>query len=115
MVEAIKLAQEMEPGHRVVTLAYDSGLRRSPHRFAATLVEDSPPLGLGLNNGQIRTIIWATGFHSDYSWLDVPVLDRKGKIRHDGGVVDSPGMYLMGMTFLRRRKSCFIRGTGDDA
>jgi putative flavoprotein involved in K+ transport len=86
-----------------------------PHRFAPTVVEDSPPLGLDIRNGQIETIVWATGFHSDYSWLDVPVLDRKGKIRHDGGVVDSPGMYLMGMTFLRRRKSSFIHGAGDDA
>jgi putative flavoprotein involved in K+ transport len=86
-----------------------------PHRFAPTVVEDSPPLGLDIRNGQIETIVWATGFHSDYSWLNVPVLDRKGKIRHDGGVVNSPGMYLMGMTFLRRRKSSFIHGAGDDA
>jgi putative flavoprotein involved in K+ transport len=87
----------------------------SPHRFTETTVEDSPPLGLDLTSGQIRTIVWATGFRPDYSWLDVPVLDRKGKIRHDGGVVESPGMYLMGMTFLRRRKSSFIHGAGDDA
>ena len=87
----------------------------SPHRFAETAVEESPPLGLDLTSGQIQTIVWATGFRPDYSWLDVPVLDRKGKIRHDGGVVDSPGMYLMGMTFLRRRKSSFIHGAGDDA
>jgi putative flavoprotein involved in K+ transport len=85
------------------------------HRFATTIVEDSPPLGLNLNNGQIGTIVWATGFHSDLSWLDVPVINRKGSIRHDGGVVDSPGMYLMGMTFLRRRKSSFIHGADDDA
>ena len=87
----------------------------SPHRFAETAVEDSPPLGLDLTRGQIRTIVWATGFRPDYSWLEVPVLDPKGKIRHDGGVVESPGMYLMGMTFLRRRKSSFIHGAGDDA
>jgi putative flavoprotein involved in K+ transport len=60
-------------------------------------------------------VIWATGFRPDYSWLDVPVLDRKGRIRHDGGVVDSPGMYLMGMQFLRRRKSALIDGAADDA
>ena len=46
----------------------------------------------------------------------MPVLDRKGLIRHDGGVVlDAPGMYLMGMPFLRRRKSTLIDGAGDDA
>jgi putative flavoprotein involved in K+ transport len=81
-----------------------------------TIVEDAPPLGLDLTGGEIRTIVWATGFRPDYSWLDVPVLDRKGLIRHDGGVVlDAPGMYLMGMPFLRRRKSTLIDGAGDDA
>ena len=65
-----------------------------PHRFEPTEVEASPPLGLDLGSGGIKTIIWATGFRPDYSWLDVPVLDRKGSIRHDGGVVEAPGMYL---------------------
>jgi len=87
-----------------------------PHRLAPTEVEESPPLGMDLTNGEIKTVIWATGYRPDYSWLDVPVLDRKGLIRHDGGVVDaSPGMYLMGMQFLRRRKSALIDGAGDDA
>jgi len=85
------------------------------HRFETTAVEDSPPLGMNLLSGEIRTIIWATGFHPNYSWLDLPVLDRKGEVRHDGGVAESPGMYLMGMNFLRRRKSSFIHGAGDDA
>jgi putative flavoprotein involved in K+ transport len=85
-------------------------------RPAPTIVEDSPALGLDLTRGAIRTIVWATGFRPDYSWLEVPVLDRKGLIRHDGGVVvDAPGMYLMGMPFLRRRKSTLIDGAGDDA
>ena len=66
-------------------------------------------------SGAIQTIIWATGFRPDYSWLDVDVLDAKGLVRHDGGVVDSPGMYLIGMPFLRRRKSSFIDGARDDA
>jgi putative flavoprotein involved in K+ transport len=85
------------------------------HRFASTEVEKSPPLRLDLRTGEIQTIIWATGFRPDYSWLDVPVLDRKGHIRHDGGVTDAPGMYLMGLPFLRRRKSSLIDGAGDDA
>ncbi len=86
------------------------------HRFEPTRVEASPPLGIDLSRGEIRTILWATGFRPDFSWLDVPVFDRKGRIRHDGGVVvDAPGMYLMGMPFLRRRKSSLIDGAGDDA
>ena len=85
------------------------------HRFASTAVEESPPLLLDFARGNIKTLIWATGFRPDYSWLDVPVFDRKGAIRHDGGVVESPGLYLLGMPFLRRRKSSLIDGVGDDA
>ncbi|MBC8006489.1 MAG: NAD(P)-binding domain-containing protein, partial [Prolixibacteraceae bacterium] len=93
---------------------YD-GVVAPPPRFEATVVEESPPLLLDLTRGRIKTIIWATGFRPDYSWLDVPVLDNKGYIRHDGGVVDVPGLYLLGMPFLRRRKSSLIDGVGDDA
>jgi putative flavoprotein involved in K+ transport len=98
--------------------ASGSGLDDSvppPHRFSPTEVEDSPPLGLDLGSGEIETIIWATGFRPDYSWLDVEVLDYKGMIRHDGGVVDAPGMFLVGSPFLRRRKSSFIDGARADA
>jgi putative flavoprotein involved in K+ transport len=84
-------------------------------RFARTGVDEDPCLALDLASEGIRTIVWATGYRPDYSWLDVPVLDRKGLIKHDGGIVDSPGMYLVGMPFLRRRKSSFIHGAEDDA
>jgi len=84
-------------------------------RFERTRVPALPPLSLDLRRGEIRSIVWATGFRPDYSWLEVPVFDRKGRIRHDGGVVDSPGLYLMGMQFMRRRKSALIDGAGDDA
>jgi len=87
----------------------------SPQRYDDTEVEESPPLLMDLTKDDIKTILWATGYDPDYSWLDIPVLDRKGKIRHDGGVVDSPGMYLLGTTLLRRRKSSFIHGAEDDA
>ena len=86
-----------------------------PHRFEPTVVDNSPRLGLDLRSGEIETIIWATGFRPDYSWLDVGVFDSKGMIRHDGGVVDSPGMYLIGLPFLRRRKSSFIDGSRADS
>ena len=86
-----------------------------PERFEPTRMEAAPPLSLDLARSGIRTVLWATGFRPDHSWLDVPVFDRKGRIRHDGGVVDAPGLYLMGLPFLRRRKSALIDGAGDDA
>jgi putative flavoprotein involved in K+ transport len=85
-----------------------------PDRPPATRIDGSPVLGIDLTRGDIRTVVWATGFRPDYSWLDVPVLDRKGRIRHDGGVAESPGLYLLGLPFLRRRKSSFIHGAEDD-
>jgi putative flavoprotein involved in K+ transport len=86
-----------------------------PHRFETTVVPQRPILGLDLTDGSIQTVIWATGFRPDYSWLDIDVLDGKGMVRHDGGVVESPGMYLIGVPFLRRRNSSFIDGARQDA
>ena len=83
-------------------------------RHPPTKVGDVP-MTLDLVDGSIRTILWATGFRPDYSWLHVDVLDHKDRVRHDGGVTTSPGMYLIGTTFLRRRKSSFIHGAGEDA
>jgi putative flavoprotein involved in K+ transport len=87
-----------------------------PERFEPTQVPAAPRLSLDLRSGEIRSIVWATGFRPDYRWLEVPVLDRKGELRHDGGVVlDAPGMYAIGLPVLRRRKSTFICGAEDDA
>jgi putative flavoprotein involved in K+ transport len=85
-------------------------------RFAATASPASPRWQLDLRSGEIRTILWATGFRPDYRWLDLPVLDAKGQLRHDGGVVvDSPGLYALGLPVLRRRRSTFLCGIEDDA
>ena len=84
-------------------------------RVEPTRVPASPRLSLDLASGEITSIVWATGFRPDYRWLEVPVLDHKGMLRHDGGVVDAPGLYTVGLPVLRRRKSSFIHGAGDDA
>lgn len=87
-----------------------------PHRLPPTEVDDAPPLGLDLASGEIKTILWATGYRPDYSWLHLPVLDRKGQIVHDGGILGkAPGAYVIGLQFLRRRKSALIDGAGPDA
>jgi putative flavoprotein involved in K+ transport len=87
-----------------------------PERFEPTRVPESSPLQIDLRSGEIRSIVWCTGFRPDYSWLHLPVLDEKGYLRHDGGVVtESPGLYALGLPVLRRRKSTFIHGIEDDA
>jgi putative flavoprotein involved in K+ transport len=87
----------------------------APERFAPTEVPRSARLELDLRSSEIRSIVWATGFRPDYRWLDVPVVDPKGHLRHNGGAVDSPGLYTLGLPVLRRRKSTFIHGIEDDA
>jgi putative flavoprotein involved in K+ transport len=86
-----------------------------PERFAPTAAPEPTRLQLDLRSGEIATIVWATGFRPDYTWLDVPVVDPKGHLRHEGGMVDSPGLYALGLPVLRRRKSTFIHGIEDDA
>jgi putative flavoprotein involved in K+ transport len=84
-------------------------------RFEPTRAPASSRLSADLRSGEFRSIVWATGFRPDYRWLDVPVLDEKGRLRHDGGIVDAPGLYALALPVLRRRKSTFIYGAADDA
>ncbi|MEV4619185.1 NAD(P)-binding domain-containing protein [Asanoa sp. NPDC049573] len=86
-----------------------------PERPAPTPAPKTPRLRLDLAGGEIGAIVWATGFRPEYGWLDVPVVDEKGNLRHEGGVVDSPGLYALGLPLLRRRRSTFIHGIEDDA
>jgi putative flavoprotein involved in K+ transport len=102
---------------RIDTWAEQSGKGSevaAPERLAPTRVEETPCLSLDLSSDRIGTLIWATGFRPDYRWLHLPVLDRKGRLRHDGGIVDAPGLYALGLNFMRRRKSSFIHGAEDD-
>jgi putative flavoprotein involved in K+ transport len=102
--------------------AVDDWARQDGHvddagpRPAPTRVDGDPRLAIDLVAEGYDTVVWATGFRPDHSWLHLPVLDRKGDLRHHGGVVaDAPGLYRMGLTYLRRRKSSFIHGAEDDA
>lgn len=85
-----------------------------PHRFAPTAVP-APVLSARFGAGGISSVVWATGYRPDLSFVDVDVFDRRGRIVHDGGATAAPGLYLMGMPFLRRRKSTLIDGAGADA
>ncbi len=60
-------------------------------------------------------MLWATGYRRSYPWLKVSVLDERGEIRHRGGVTDEPGLYVLGLRFLRRKNSNLIDGVGNDA
>lgn len=87
---------------------------REPFRPVWPLFRSSQT-SLDLEADGIETVIWATGYRRDYSWLDVPVLDARGEIVRSGGITGQPGLYVLGLNFLRRRNSSFIAGVGDDA
>ncbi len=86
-----------------------------PVERVPSIVLGAPETTLDLEAAGIRTVLWATGFRRDYAWLDVPVLDAAGEIVHDGGITPSPGLYVLGLNFMRRRNSSFIAGAGQDA
>ena len=70
---------------------------------------------IDLKAAGIGTVLWATGFRRSYPWLQVPVLDASGEIQHQGGVTPVPGLFVIGLHFLRRRNSSFIDGVAEDA
>jgi putative flavoprotein involved in K+ transport len=95
--------------------ATEHGLDREltpPERPPRTSVPDP---ATSLDVSEIATVVWATGFRPDFPWLEPDLLDHKGALRHDGGVLDRPGMYVLGLPFTRRRKSSFLDGVGFDA
>jgi len=63
----------------------------------------------------VEAVVWATGFHSDYSWIHVPVLDEDGAPRHRRGVTESPGLYFLGMHGQYSRGSSLIHWVKEDA
>lgn len=74
-----------------------------------------PILSLDLNKENITTIIWASGFSYDYSWLNLDVLDRHANPKHHNGVTDVSGVYFLGLPYLTGRGSSFIWGVWHDA
>ena len=74
-----------------------------------------PPVVTELDVARFSAVVWATGHRPRYPWLDPALLDHRGAIRHDGGVLEVPGMYVLGLPFTRRRGSNLLAGIGADA
>lgn len=75
----------------------------------------APILELDLAAAGVTSIVWATGFAVDYSWLQVDAFDENGKPQHRRGVSTEPGVYFLGLPWLARRGSSFIWGVWHDA
>ncbi|HEY0934430.1 MAG TPA: pyridine nucleotide-disulfide oxidoreductase, partial [Trebonia sp.] len=83
-----------------------------PDRPAPT---SQPTVVTELDLARFSTVVWATGHRPRYPWLDPALLDHRGAISHDGGVLGVPGMYVLGLPFTRRRGSNLLAGVGADA
>lgn len=70
---------------------------------------------INLKNEGIRTIVWATGYRREYPWLKAPVVNSSGEIENHGGETAQPGLFTLGLPFMRHRASTFIDGVGRDA
>lgn len=103
--------------HRIDRFIEQSGLDAPAEPPIAPLWPDfrDAATSIDLRSAGIGTVIWATGYRRSYPWLKVPVLDDRGEIRHNGGITAEPGLYVLGLHFLRRRNSSFIDGVGADA
>ena len=74
-----------------------------------------PVLELDVGEAGITSIIWATGFERDFSWLNVDAFDEDGEPKHQNGISAEPGVYFLGLPWLSRRQSSFIWGVWHDA
>ncbi|NWL18276.1 flavin-containing monooxygenase [Pseudomonas umsongensis] len=85
------------------------------HTFPEPDCVTQPILELDLAKAGVTSIIWATGFAVDYSWLNVDAFDDNGKPQHQRGVSSEPGVYFLGLPWQSRRGSSFIWGVWHDA
>lgn len=75
----------------------------------------NPIRSLDLAGAGITSIVWATGYALDFGWVKIDVFDAVGKPRHTDGVSDVPGLYFIGLPWMRNRASAFIWGAWRDA
>lgn len=82
--------------------------------YDGTSITDAPT-SLDLRAAGVSTVIWSTGFSTDFSWLHLPVLNEEALPVHERGISDVPGVYFLGFPWLHKRTSGIIRGIEEDA
>ena len=93
------------------------GLRRRGVRLRARVVGASGRTVSFADGSEldVDAVIWATGYRPDHSWIELPVLDREGRVQHRRGVTDVPGLYFLGLSWQHTRGSALLGWVGDDA
>ena len=88
------------------------GVRLRPRAVAAS------GRTIGFEDGsqlEVDAVIWATGYRPEHSWISVPAIDREGRLRHRRGVTDTPGLYLLGLSWQHTRGSALLGWVKEDA
>jgi putative flavoprotein involved in K+ transport len=74
-----------------------------------------PILSLDLKQAGITSVVWATGYKYDFSWIRLPITDQTGYPTHQRGVTSYPGLYFLGLQWQYKAKSSLLYGIGEDA
>jgi putative flavoprotein involved in K+ transport len=119
LVESIAAAEVKLAGLRlrIDRFVEDAGMEElaaPAEPFQPVPLVDSPAR-VDLRAHGIRSVVWATGYRRRYPWLRVPVKDARGELVHTEGITAAPGLYALGLNFMRRRSSSFLDGVGRDA
>lgn len=87
----------------------------APERADQSTPRIDSPAQLDVRGERLGSVIWATGYHLDFAWVELPVLDAAGTPIHTRGVTAMQGLYFLGLPWLYKRKSTFLAGVGEDA
>jgi putative flavoprotein involved in K+ transport len=121
---APKLRQHLDHAddvYRNINRAIDAhieqrGIAAPPQpEYVAVWQPEKEPAELDIEASGISTVIWATGFHTDFSWVDAPVFDARGKVVHYRGVTRTPGLFFLGLPWLHTWGSGRFSGVKTDA
>jgi putative flavoprotein involved in K+ transport len=85
------------------------------HGVAPTPLLPTTSRALGWRAGNVRTVIWCTGYRGGFDWVHLPVFDEQGVPRQRRGVTDCPGAYFLGLNWMHKQKSSTLFGVGEDA
>jgi putative flavoprotein involved in K+ transport len=112
-----RIGRRMQANEDTLIGSSPRGLRRHGVEFHGRAVDASGSTVTFSDDTEldVRTVIWATGFRLDHSWIDVPVFDEQGRVAHRRGVTEAPGLYFIGLPWQHTRGSALLGFVSDDA
>ncbi len=106
---------QLEVDDYVSRTGTDAPLQQSDYSRALTSGALEAPSVIDVRAVAIRSVIWATGYASDFGWVELPIFDERNEPVHRRGVTAAPGIYFLGLSWLHKATSAFLCGVGEDA